>query len=62
MLKVPLKMFPIEIKKSGHEMDINQQPETYLENFRALALTVLAGKAIRRKKKFLWRHYLLMVD
>ena len=30
-------------------MHINQQPDTYPENFRALALTVLAGEAIRRK-------------
>ena len=32
-------------------MHINQQPHTYPENFRALALTVLAGEATRRKKK-----------
>ena len=50
MLIVPLKMFLNRNKKSGHEMHINQQPETYPENFRALALTVLAGEAIRRKK------------
>ena len=30
-------------------MHINQQPDTYPENFRALALTVLAGEATRRK-------------
>ena len=32
-------------------MHINQQPHTYPENFRALALTVLAGEATRRKNK-----------
>ena len=31
-------------------MHINQQPNTYPENFRALALTVLAGEAAPRKK------------
>ena len=31
-------------------MHINQQPNTYPEKFRALALTVLAGEATRRKK------------
>ena len=30
-------------------MHINQQPDTYPENFRALALTVLATEATRRK-------------
>ena len=50
MLKVPLKIFKIVIQISGHEMHINQQPHTYPENFRALALTVLAGEATRRKK------------
>ena len=31
-------------------MHINQQPHTYPENFRALALTVLAGEATQTKK------------
>ena len=31
-------------------MHINQQPHTHPENFRALAFTVLAGEATRRKK------------
>ena len=49
MLKVPLKIFLNRNSKSGHEMHINQQPDTYPENFRVLALTVLAGEATRRK-------------
>ena len=49
MLKVPSKMFLNRNSKIGHEMHINQQPDTYPENFRPLALTVLAGEATRRK-------------
>ena len=50
MLKVPLNFFKIEIQNSGHEVHINEQPDIHPENFRALALTVLAGEATRRKK------------
>ena len=32
-------------------MHINEQPDTYPENLRALAPTVLAGEATRKKKK-----------
>ena len=40
MLKVPLKIFLNRKSKSGHEMHRNQKPDTYPENFRAMAPTV----------------------
>ena len=50
MLKVPLKIFQNRNSKFGQRSSINEQPDTYPESFRALALTVLVGEATRRKK------------
>ena len=51
MLKVPLKIFQNRNSKFGQRSSINEQPDTYPESVRALALTVLVGEATRRKKK-----------
>ena len=50
MLKVPLKIFQNRNSNSGHEVHINEQPDIHPENFRALALMVMAGEATQRKQ------------